>query len=87
MWTIPVILFTHAFTTDEAGEGGLGNAFARSMFTVAVNTRAENANGFQPARIEKVVMGKEPFNEPVKFRVHMCRAAVEGSPLARECLP
>jgi hypothetical protein len=49
--TIPDVLSTHALTTVAAG-GGLGNAFARSMFNVAVKTRAENANSFQPVQIE-----------------------------------
>jgi len=57
MCTTPDILLTHALTTPEVGGGG-GPAFARSMFTVAVKTRAENANGFQPVRIENVFMGK-----------------------------
>jgi hypothetical protein len=57
MCTTPDVLLTHALITPEAG-GGVGNAFARSMFTVADRTRAENASGFQPVRIERIVMGK-----------------------------
>jgi len=80
MRTSPDVLFTHALTTVEAAEGF--DAFARSMFIVAVITRAENTNGFQPVRIKwsfTVVIGDLPSNEPWGFRTRICRGSVEGS--------